>query len=62
MNKTTITVPFMPLLGLAFIVLKLCRVIEWSWLWVLCPLWGPIAVGLAFLLVFVLVKMFAGKT
>lgn len=30
---------FMGLLTIAFIVLKLCHVIEWSWLWVLSPLW-----------------------
>lgn len=29
-----------------FIVLKLCGVIEWSWLWVLSPLWIPIAIVL----------------
>lgn len=27
-----------------FIVLKLVHVITWSWVWVLCPLWLPIAV------------------
>lgn len=31
------------LLLVAFIVLKLCHVIEWSWLWVLSPLWIPLA-------------------
>jgi hypothetical protein len=30
---------FMSVLTLAFIVLKLCGVIHWSWLWVLSPLW-----------------------
>lgn len=29
------------LLLVAFVVLKLCHVIEWSWLWVLAPLWIP---------------------
>lgn len=29
------------LLLVAFIVLKLCHVIEWSWVWVLAPLWIP---------------------
>lgn len=24
---------------IAFIILKLCGVIKWSWLWVLSPLW-----------------------
>jgi hypothetical protein len=27
------------LLAVAFIVLKLCHVIDWSWWWVLSPLW-----------------------
>ena len=27
------------LLLVAFVVLKLCGVINWSWLWVLSPLW-----------------------
>lgn len=34
---------FSTLLLVAFIVLKLCHVIEWSWLWVLSPLWIPFA-------------------
>ena len=28
------------LLGVAFVILKLCKVIAWSWWWVLCPFWG----------------------
>lgn len=32
---------FCMLLGLVFIVLKLCNVITWSWLWVTAPLWIP---------------------
>lgn len=36
----------LPLLLVAFIVLKLCNVINWSWIWVLAPLWGPIVLGL----------------
>ena len=42
MNSST-SLPFIPLLGLLFIGLKLGRVIEWPWLWVLAPVWGPIA-------------------
>lgn len=26
-------------LGIIFIVLKLIGLIEWSWVWVLCPFW-----------------------
>ena len=27
------------LLGITFVVLKLCGVIDWPWIWVLCPFW-----------------------
>lgn len=37
-------------LGLIFVTLKLTGVIAWSWLWVLLPFWGPVALGLILLL------------
>lgn len=37
---------FTSLLTIAFIVLKLCNVIDWSWIWVLSPFWIPIAIVL----------------
>ena len=40
-------ISFFSLLGLTFIVLKLCGVISWSWWWVTAPFWGPIALVLA---------------
>ena len=42
MNKTEGGIGFCGLLCLIFITLKLCNVIDWSWLWVLAPLWVPI--------------------
>lgn len=39
------------LLGIVFITLKLCGVINWSWWWVTAPFWGGVAVALAFLLI-----------
>ena len=33
---------FCGLLTITFIVLKLCHVIHWSWVWVLSPIWIPI--------------------
>ena len=39
------------LLLVAFIVLKLCGVITWSWWLVLSPLWAPIIIGLILLLI-----------
>jgi len=32
------------LLGVAFVILKLCDKIDWPWLWVLSPFWIPWAV------------------
>ena len=39
------------LLGVAFIVLKLLHVIEWSWWWVLAPFWIPLAFGAIILII-----------
>lgn len=43
------------LLTIAFIVLKLCHVIDWSWLWVLSPLWISAGLTICILLVFALI-------
>ena len=34
-------------LTIVFVVLKLTNYINWSWWWVLSPLWIPILIGLA---------------
>lgn len=34
---------FAGLLAIVFITLKLTHVIDWSWWWVLAPLWGSLA-------------------
>lgn len=39
------------LLGIAFVVLKLCNVIDWSWIWVTAPFWIPLALCVAALAV-----------
>ena len=39
-------VSFLGLLTVLFIGLKLTGHISWSWLWVLSPLWIPVAIGL----------------
>ena len=38
-NNTRGGIGFCGLLTIAFIILKLCNVITWSWVWVLSPLW-----------------------
>lgn len=42
---------FCGLLTIVFITLKLTDVIAWSWLWVLSPLWLPVAFILGLLAV-----------
>lgn len=44
---------FGDLLLAAFIVLKLTGVIDWSWWWVLSPLWIPIVLMLVGMLIVV---------
>lgn len=48
-------ISFLDLLGLLFIGLKLTEVIDWSWWLVLLPLYGPLALGLVFMLVMLFV-------
>lgn len=37
-------------LTVIFIVLKLCKVINWSWVWVLAPAWIPAVIVLLVML------------
>ena len=45
---------FVGLLTIAFIVLKLCNVIDWSVWWVLSPIWIPVAFVI---LIFIIVSI-----
>lgn len=40
------------LLGVVFVTLKLCHVIDWSWWWVTAPFWGGVAFLLGCILAF----------
>ena len=44
-DKTTIVshgITFTGALTIVFIVLKILKIISWSWVWVMCPLWIPV--------------------
>lgn len=58
MNKETNNggIDFLVILTIVFIILKLCKVIAWSWLWVLAPLWIPLSIGL---IIFIIALIFA---
>lgn len=45
---------FCGVLTIVFIVLKLVGVINWSWMWVLSPIWIPIILFVLFLLIAVI--------
>lgn len=40
---------FFTLLAILFIGLKIADVIDWSWWWVLSPIWIPVTIGLVVL-------------
>lgn len=53
-EKSSGGVGFLGLLTLLFIGLKLGNVIAWSWWWVFCPIWIPIAIILACCLLYLM--------
>ena len=66
-DKTKVTyngIGFLGLLAILFIGLKLTGHIDWEWIWVLSPLWIPLAIFLGFmgimLLIGVISALFAG--
>jgi len=48
---------------IALLVLKLTNVIDWSWWWITCPLWGGAAISfiIAIILIIVAIKKGAKK-
>jgi hypothetical protein len=54
---------FFNLLFLVFLVLKLTKVIDWSWWWITAPLWGPIGVCVVLMILgIILVALSDGYT
>jgi hypothetical protein len=48
-NKGQSGLGFGGVLLIVFITLKLCHIIAWSWIWVLAPIWIPIAISIIIL-------------
>ena len=58
MNKnkgSTIGINFSEVLLIVFVVLKLNHLINWSWWWVLSPLWGGVIGAIVVILIAFLV-------
>ena len=47
------------MLFITFLVLKLTKVIDWSWWWITCPLWGGLVIVLAITAIIALVYILA---
>jgi hypothetical protein len=58
-SKSSGGLSFTGALTILFIGLKLCHVIQWSWWWVLSPIWISILIGLAILSVVAIVYLIA---
>lgn len=60
-NRRYVTISFgglVPLLQVAFIVLRLCNVITWPWVLVLAPVLIPVALGV---LLFIVIGIILGR-
>ena len=60
-NTSISGISFAGLLTIAFIVLKLCGVITWSWLWVLSPLWITITLALIIIIIFAIITAISNR-
>ena len=60
-TSTKTSLGFAEVLTVVFVVLKLCNVIKWSWLWVLSPTWIPIALYLLILGIALCLKLWKNR-
>lgn len=63
MNKSNSSggIGFCGLLAISFIVLKVTKIISWSWLWILSPIWMPLVVVSIIGVIIAFVKIRGGK-
>lgn len=66
MSKQNVTVtagtPFLTLLAVVFITLKLLDKIDWSWRWVLAPIWVPGILAIVIIVFAVTMAVVTGQT
>lgn len=44
-------VGILTVIGIVLVILKLCGLIHWSWIWVLAPFWFPVALVIVIILI-----------
>lgn len=54
MNNTKTGLGFIEALQLVFIILKLCKVINWNWWWVL----SPILISISLIIILIIISLF----
>ena len=60
-NSSSSGIGICGVLTIVFIVLKLVGIINWSWLWVLCPLWIDILLTIIVLVIIAIIDNKARK-
>ena len=62
-NKETATwfTPMCFLTTIAFVVLKLTNIIDWSWWWVFAPLWMPLAGFILIVVILITIALIMNK-
>ena len=53
-NTSNGGIGFVGLLTICFIVLKLIGIINWSWVWVISPIWISIIIGIILGVIFII--------
>lgn len=56
-NSSNTGIGFAGLLTIVFIALKLMGYINWSWIWVLCPIWIQLAFVLIVAVIILLLEL-----
>jgi hypothetical protein len=59
-KKSSGGIGFCGALAILFIGLKLGHVIDWSWIWVLSPIWIPIAFVILLIIILILAGLIMG--
>ena len=62
MQNSNDGIGFAGLLAIVFIALKLTKVIDWNWIWVLAPLWVGLAIVAVVALICLIFAFFIGKS
>ena len=58
-GSATCGVSLFSVIGIVFLILKLCKLITWPWIWVLAPFWIPVAAFIGCAVVLLIIGLIA---